>query len=57
MDTMDILPTVDTMDGVDITDIPTDTGNDKKFGIFWKNFFFSTATHTKKNQAIWTSSN
>merc|ERR1711992_45511 len=27
MDTMDILPTVDTMDGVDITDIPTDTGN------------------------------
>ena len=56
MDTMDILLTVDTMDGVDITDIPTDTGNDKKFGIFWKNFFFSTATLTK-NQAIWTSSN
>merc|ERR1712020_754182 len=27
MDTMDILPTVDTMDGVAITDIPTDTGN------------------------------
>merc|ERR1712045_414911 len=27
MDTTDILPTVDTMDGVDITDIPTDIGN------------------------------
>merc|ERR1712079_688165 len=27
MDTMDILLTVDTMDGVDITDTPTDTGN------------------------------
>merc|ERR1712072_300090 len=27
MDTTDILSTVDTMDGVDITDIPTDTGN------------------------------
>merc|ERR1712045_97862 len=27
MDTMDIPPTVDTMDGVDITDIPTDTGS------------------------------
>merc|ERR1711963_465903 len=27
MDTMDILLTVDTTDGVDITDIPTDTGN------------------------------
>merc|ERR1711994_960308 len=27
MDTMDILPTVDTTDGVDIMDIPTDTGN------------------------------
>merc|ERR1711994_819833 len=27
MDTTDILPTVDTTDGVDIMDIPTDTGN------------------------------
>merc|ERR1711879_985151 len=27
MDTMDILLTVDTTDGVDITDTPTDTGN------------------------------
>ena len=27
MDTMDILLTVDTMAGVDITDTPTDTGN------------------------------
>merc|ERR1712079_391722 len=27
MDTMDILLTVDTMDGGDITDTPTDTGN------------------------------
>merc|ERR1712045_981041 len=27
MDTTDILPTVDSMDGVDITDIHTDTGN------------------------------